>query len=123
MKYIENIPDGPKSAGPYSIAVIHNDLVFISGQLPIEPETGNIDERLEIQVRQCFKNLEKVLESAGSSFAKVVKVTLYLSDMKDFAEVNRIYSEFFWENFPARTCVGGEIPRRARLEIDVIASV
>ena len=122
MKHIKESSGGILAAGPYSLAVIHNGLVFVSGQLPVNPGTGEIEEGIEAQTRQCFKNLEDVLDTAGSSFSKILKITLYLADMKDFGEVNRIYSENFSGNPPARSCIESGIPKGARIEVDAVAS-
>ena len=114
----------PAAIGPYSQAVAYNGLVFISGQIPINPETQELLEgSIEEQTRLVLTNLGQILESAGSSFDKVVKTTVYLKDLNDFAEVNKIYGEFFSSHKPARACVEvARLPKEVGIEIDAIAA-
>jgi 2-iminobutanoate/2-iminopropanoate deaminase len=114
----------PVPVGPYSQAIIIDNLVFCSGQLGIEPvsgklvATGTIDE-----ARQCLKNIRSVLEACGTSMSKVVKVTIFMTDLDRFKEVNAIYAEYFSEPFPARTTVGvARLPLGATIEVEVVAS-
>lgn len=113
----------PQAIGPYSQAIRANGLVFISGQLPIDPATGTLDEGdIGSMTRRIFANLKAVLEAAGSSLARVVKVTVFLADMNDFQSMNSAYAEFFPASPPARSTVQvARLPRDARIEIEVIA--
>ncbi|HAK68476.1 MAG TPA: regulator, partial [Treponema sp.] len=110
--------------GPYSQAKIVNGLVFASGQIPINPATGAIEEStIEGQTRQACLNVKALLEAAGSDLTKVVKTTCFLSEMSDFAAFNKVYGEYFSEK-PARSCVAvKDIPKGALCEIEVIAEV
>ena len=115
----------PKMIGPYSQAIVANGFVFCSGQIPIDPATGElISGTIEDQTRQVLKNLAAVLEAAGSSTDDVVKATVFLQDMNDFAKMNAIYGEFFKAPHPARAAVQvARLPRDAAIEIDLIAEV
>jgi 2-iminobutanoate/2-iminopropanoate deaminase len=96
---------GPAPAGPYFHAVVADGFVFISGQGPVNPETGTMPEAFANQVRQTFKNVQTILKAAGSSLADVVKANAYVTDLSRFAEFNDVYKEFFRDNPPARTTV------------------
>ncbi|HMQ31108.1 MAG TPA: RidA family protein [Chloroflexaceae bacterium] len=113
----------PQAIGPYSQAIVAGGLVFVSGQLAVDPATGQLVEGdIGGMTRRIFANLEAVLEAAGSSLAKVVKVTVFLADMNDFQSMNAAYAEFFPENPPARSTVQvARLPRDARIEIEVVA--
>lgn len=119
-------PLAPKAIGPYSqaIAVSECETLYISGQLPIDAKTGDFAEGgKEAQFHQVFKNLGYVLEEAGYSFKNVVKSTVYLADMKDFALLNEIYAQYFSEPFPARVAYQvAALPKGANIEIEVIAA-
>ena len=119
--YTEN---APAAIGPYSQAIVHGDLVFTSGQIPINPETGNVDaEGIIAQTEQVMKNLDAVLTAAGSSFEKAVKTTCFLSDMADFADFNEVYAKYFTEK-PARSCVAVKtLPKGVLVEVEVIAEI
>lgn len=121
MKVIST-KNAPAAIGPYSQAMITGDLIFTSGQIPINPETGNIEAKdISAQAEQAMKNLAAVLEAAGSSLDKVVKTTCYLQNIQDFAAFNAVYEKFF-VNKPARSCVEvGALPKGALVEIEVIA--
>ena len=125
MKEIISTEKAPGAIGPYSQAVKVGGLVFVSGQIPIDPATGNfVSEDVAEQTEQVLKNLSAVLEAAGSSMAKVVKTTVFLADMNDFAVMNEIYGRYFSEMSPARATVqAARLPRDARVEIDCIAEV
>ncbi|MEZ5422523.1 MAG: RidA family protein [Pyrinomonadaceae bacterium] len=115
----------PGAIGPYSQAIKANGMVFCSGQIPIDPATGNFvsDDVIE-QTEQVFKNLGEVLAAAGASFETVVKTSVFLADMNDFAAMNEVYSRYFDTNKPARATVqAARLPRDARVEIDCIAIV
>lgn len=113
----------PGAIGPYSQAIKANGMVFCSGQIPIDPATGDfVSEVVAEQTEQVFKNLSEVLAAAGASLADVVKTTVFLADMNDFGEMNEVYSKFFSDNKPARATVqAARLPRDAKVEIDCIA--
>ena len=114
----------PAAIGPYSQAIVHAGLVFTSGQIPIDPETGNIEaEGIAAQSEQVMKNLGAVLAEAGSSFEKAVKTTCFLSDMADFAAFNEVYAKYFTGK-PARSCVAVKaLPKGSLVEVEVIAEL
>ena len=113
----------PKAIGPYSQAVRMGDLLFCSGQIPLDPATGQlVTEDIAAQTRQVFANLGAVLAAAGSSFAQVARTTVYLADMSDFAAMNEVYATYFDSPAPARSTIqAAGLPRNARVEIDLIA--
>jgi len=113
---------GPKPAGPYSHAVVSGGFVFISGQGPVDPETGTMPDAFADQVRQTLKNVRTILEAAGSSLDEVVKVNAYVTDLTRFQEFNEVYKEFFTHDPPARTTVGTSL-LGFLVEIDCIAAV
>jgi 2-iminobutanoate/2-iminopropanoate deaminase len=114
----------PKAIGPYSAALRAGQLLFVSGQVPIDPETGVlIDGDIGAQTAQVLQNIGALLEAGGLSPSHVVRTTVFLADMNDFATMNGVYRAFFSEPFPARSTVqAARLPRDARIEIDVIAS-
>ncbi|HEX6709983.1 MAG TPA: RidA family protein [Rubrobacter sp.] len=112
----------PRPAGPYSHAVVSGGFVFVSGQGPVDPETGAMPDGFQDQVRQTLKNLQTILEAAGSSIDEVVKVNAYVTDLTRFAEFNEVYAEFFTHDPPARTTVGTSL-LGFLVEIDCIAAV
>ena len=112
----------PRPAGPYSQAIRAGGLVFVAGQRPQDPVTGQINDEIGAQTRQVLQNVRSVLEAAGCTLADVVKVAVYLADLRDFDTFNAVYREFFAEPYPARTTVGSSL-RGILVEIDVIASV
>ena len=113
----------PKAIGPYSQAVKANGFVFTSGQIALDPSSGNlVDGDFTAQVRRVFENLKAVLTEAHSDFSRVVKATVYLTDLADFQTLNTIYAEYFGEHKPARTTVGvSQLPRGSKVEIDLVA--
>jgi 2-iminobutanoate/2-iminopropanoate deaminase len=116
----------PKAIGPYSQAVKSSSgLIFASGQIPLDPKTGNLVEGgIEAQTRRVLDNLKAVVEAGGSSFKKVLKTTIFLKDMNDFQKVNEIYATYFAAPFPARATVQvARLPRDVAVEIDCIAEV
>jgi len=123
MKQAISTSDAPKAIGPYSPAVRAGQMVFVSGQVPIDPATGNlIDGDIAAQTRRVFDNLGALLKAAGLSYANVVRTTVFLADMNDFAAMNQTYATFFSEPYPARSTVQvSRLPKDARVEIDVIA--
>jgi 2-iminobutanoate/2-iminopropanoate deaminase len=114
----------PKAIGPYSQAVRTSDLIFTSGQIPLDPATGELVQgAFEEQVHRVFRNLEAVLNEAGSGFDRVLRATVYLTDLANFQRLNTIYAEYFGSHRPARTTVGvSQLPKGAAVEIDLIAS-
>jgi len=117
--------DAPAAVGPYSQAVVAGGLIFVSGQLPIDPATGAFpSEDIKELTRQSMKNLGAILKEAGTSMDKVVKTTIYLKDLADFAAVNEVYASFFKGSYPARSCfeVAG-LPKGAKVEIEAIAAL
>lgn len=123
MKESVQTENAPKAIGPYSQAIKANGMLFASGQVPIDPATGEIIiGTIGEQTERVFRNLQAVLEAAGTSFDKVVKTTVFLADLKDFAEMNQAYAKFFAEAPPARSTVEvSRLPKDARVEIDLIA--
>ncbi|MBX7060420.1 MAG: RidA family protein [Pyrinomonadaceae bacterium] len=115
----------PGAIGPYSQAIKANGMVFCSGQIPIDPATGNfVSEDVAEQTEQVLKNLGEVLAAAGASFQTVVKTSVFLADMNDFAAMNEVYGRYFDSNKPARATVqAARLPRDCRVEIDCIAVV
>ena len=116
--------NAPKAIGPYSQAVRAGQLLFVSGQVPLDPATGQmVAGGIAEQTRRVLDNIGAVLTAGGRSFADVVRTTIFLADMNDFAAVNEIYGQYFAEPYPARATVqAARLPRDARVEIDVIAS-
>ena len=123
MRQIVQTKQAPDAIGPYSQAVIANGFVFTSGQIPIDPATGQfVSGGIAEQTQQVLKNLSAVLEAAGTSLQQVVKTTVYLADMQDFTAMNEVYATFFGAEPPARSTVqAARLPKDARVEIDVIA--
>ena len=116
--------DAPKAVGPYSQAIVAGGFVFTSGQVPLDPRTGKLIESADVgdHVRRVLDNLSAVVTAAGSSLERAVKVTIYLANMADFAEVNRAYAAYFPGTPPARSTVQvARLPLDARVEIDVVA--
>jgi len=124
MKQAVSSPDAPKAIGPYSQAVRAGQLLFLSGQVPIDPATGlMIDGDIAAQTRRVFENLGAVLKAGGRSFADVVRTTVFLADMNDFAAMNEVYGQYFKEPYPARATVQvARLPKDSKVEIDLIAS-
>ncbi|AGT42918.1 RidA family protein [Treponema pedis] len=123
MKEIIATTKAPAAIGPYSQGIKANGLVFTSGQLPLDPATGAFPEGIAAQTRQSLLNVKAILEQAGTSLGNVIKTTVFLSDMNNFAEMNKVYSEIFGEEkHPARSAVEvARLPKDALVEIEVIA--
>ena len=124
-KEIVTTENAPGAIGPYSQALKAGGMVFCSGQIPIDPQTGEfVSDVIGAQTEQVLRNLSEVLQAAGTSLDNVVKTTVFLADMDDFAEMNEVYGRFFSENKPARATVqAARLPRDAKVEIDCIAIV
>jgi 2-iminobutanoate/2-iminopropanoate deaminase len=119
-------PDAPEAIGPYSQGMRAGDLLFCSGQIPLEPSTGElVKEDIEGQARRCLQNLQAICEAAGGSLSNAVRCTVYLGDMGDFARVNEVYAEFFADREPpARVAVAAAgLPKGADVEIDAIVAL
>lgn len=125
MKKAINTAAAPAAIGPYSQAVLANGMIFASGQLPTDPATGTFPEGgVREQTRRSLANVQSILAEAGASLADVVKTTVFLRDMADFAAMNEVYSEFFSQPFPARSAVAvRELPKGALVEIEAVAVV
>ena len=123
MKKEVKTDKAPQAIGPYSQGIVANGFVFCSGQIPLVPETGALAAgAIEDQTRQVLKNLSAVLDAAGSSLDQVVKATVFLHDMNDFAAMNKVYAEFFKAPFPARAAVqAARLPRDVKVEIEAVA--
>ena len=122
---IVSTTNAPAAIGPYVQGKIVNGFLFASGQIPLVPSTGALAEGgIEEQARQALTNVKALVEAAGSDLSKVVKTTCFLKAINDFAAFNAVYAEFFKENAPARSCVGGiDLPKGALCEVEVIAAV
>lgn len=122
MKKTINAPGAPAAVGPYVHAVEAGGLIFTSGQLGLLPDTGVLAEGIEAQTHQSFQNLDLVLKAAGSDFDHVVKTSVFLDDINDFAKVNEVYAQYFKGETPARSCVQvAKLPKGGLVEIEVIA--
>ncbi len=115
----------PGAIGPYSQAIRTGNLIFVSGQLPVDPSTGNFAEGgIKELTRQSLTNIKAILEAEGTDMAHVVKTTVFLADMADFTEMNEVYATFFTSPFPARSAVAIKtLPKNARVEIECIAEI
>lgn len=124
-KKIVSTAHAPKAIGPYSQAVVANGFAFLSGQIPLDPATQQlIDGDVAAQTEQVLKNLKAVLEACGSSLGEVVKTTVFLKDLGEFAKMNEVYAQYFAENPPARATVeAARLPRDVRVEIECIAKI
>lgn len=123
MKHILTTSQAPAAIGPYSQGIKANGFLFLSGQIPLDPATGQVvADDITAQTERVLQNLEAVLEAAGSSLARVLKTTVYLKDLNDFGKMNEVYARFFPTEPPARATVEvAKLPRDARIEIDLIA--
>ncbi len=122
MTKIVNTTKAPAAIGPYSQGVVCGNLVFSSGQLGIDPQTGDLKNGISDQAKQSMDNLKAVLESAGSSLDKILKTTIFLKDLADFGTVNEIYASYFKGAFPARSCVQvAKLPKDGLVEIEAVA--
>ena len=124
-KQIISTENAPKAIGPYEQAIRVGDFVYASGQIPLDPETGKLVEgEIKVQTRRALENLKAVLEAAGSSLDRVVKTTVFLKNIADFAAMNEVYAEYLGAAKPARSTVAvADLPRGALVEIDLIALV
>ena len=123
-KQIISTNNAPGAIGPYSQAIKKGNLIFVSGQLPVNPQTGEMPEDIREQAKQSLNNVKEIVEAAGASLEDVVKTTVFLKDLANFSDVNEVYGDFFTENYPARCCVEvARLPKDAGVEIEVIAIV
>jgi 2-iminobutanoate/2-iminopropanoate deaminase len=122
MKQMILTDKAPAPIGPYSQAIRCGNLIFVSGQLPLDPKSGALITGIAEETRQVFENLKAVLEAAGSSLERALKVTVFMKDLGQFAEMNKVYATFFRENPPARSTIQvAALPRGVGVEIDIIA--
>ena len=123
MKKVISTSNAPAAIGPYSQAIEAGNLVFLSGMLPIDPFSGNmVTGNIAIQTEQILKNIEALLKQAGCSMGQVVKMTVFLTDMALFSEMNEVYARYFTNDYPARSAVAvKELPKNSQIEIEVIA--
>lgn len=123
MKKVISTPKAPAAIGPYSQAIQVGNLIYTSGQIPIDPATGQLVEGgIKEQTSQSLNNIQAILQEAGLTMASVVKTTVFMADMADFAEMNSVYAEFFTEPYPARSAVAVKtLPKNALVEIEVVA--
>ncbi|MCR4693996.1 MAG: RidA family protein [Pseudobutyrivibrio sp.] len=124
MKKVISTNQAPAAIGPYSQAIVVNDMVYTSGIIPVDPETGIIPEGAAAQADRVFKSMSALLEEAGSSMANVVKTTVFIKNMDDFAAINEVYAKYFPEPFPSRSCIEvARIPKDVLLEAEAIATI
>lgn len=126
MKQMKEIKtaNAPAAIGPYSQAIVSGNMLYTSGQIPINPATGEIPEGVEAQARQALTNVKKLIEASGASVDNVVKTSVFIKDMNDFAKINEIYAEFFTEPYPARSCVEvARLPKDVLLEVETIVEL
>lgn len=123
-KQIISTENAPAAIGPYSQAVRHGDTIYVSGQLPLDPETKVMDDDVSKQTAQSLKNIKAILQEAGASMNQVVRCGIFVTDLSDFVAVNKVYATFFEEEFPARATVQvAALPLGAKVEIDAIAAL
>lgn len=121
-KHVIATDQAPAAIGPYSQAIEVNGMIFTSGMIPVIPATGEIVEGIDAQAKQALTNVKNLLESVGSSMDKVVKTTVFIKDMNDFAAVNAVYATFFTGAFPSRSCVEvARLPKDVLIEVEAIA--
>ncbi|MDR1112103.1 MAG: RidA family protein [Deltaproteobacteria bacterium] len=124
MKKPVSTEKAPAAIGPYSQAIVRGDAVYVSGQLPIDPKTGQMPDRAADQARQSLENVKAILEAAGSSMGKVLRVGIFMTDLADFGAVNEVYATFLPEPFPARSTVQvAALPKGAKIEIEAVAGL
>lgn len=116
--------NAPAAIGPYSQAITVGNMLFTSGQIPIDPATGEIPEGVEAQAKQALTNVKNLIAAAGGSIENTVKTTVFIKNMNDFAKINEIYAQFFTEPYPARSCVEvARLPKDVLLEIEAIVEL
>lgn len=123
MSKVISTDKAPAAIGPYSQAIEVNGIVFTSGVIPVDPQTGVIPSTIEEQANQAFSNLRNLIEASGATIDKVVKTTVFIKEMNDFAKINEIYASYFKEPFPARSCVEvARLPKDVMLEVEAIVA-
>ena len=124
MKKTVSTELAPAAIGPYSQATIVGDMIYTSGVIPVDPATGEIPEGSVAQAKQAFLNIKNLIEAAGGSMENVVKTTVFIKEMDDFAAINEVYGEYFTEPYPSRSCVEvARLPKDVMLEIEAIVSL
>lgn len=122
MKEVISTSKAPAAIGPYSQGIAAGNMIFTSGQLPMNPESGELETEIKAAAKQSLENVKAVLAEAGATMENVIKCTVFLKDLADFADVNSVYSQYFTENCPARSCVQvAKLPMDAKVEIEAIA--
>ena len=122
MSKVISTDKAPAAIGPYSQAIEVNGMVFTSGVIPVDPQTGVIPATIEEQANQAFSNLKNLIEASGATIDKVIKTTVFIKEMNDFGKINDIYATYFKEPFPARSCVEvARLPKDVMLEVEAIA--
>lgn len=123
-KEILSTDKAPAAIGPYSQAIKAGDLIYTSGMIPVNPSTGEVPQGIKAQAEQALSNLKALIESSGSSLEKVVKTTVFIKDMNDFAQINEVYASYFTSNYPSRSCVEvARLPKDVLIEVEAIAIV
>ncbi|KGG80179.1 RidA family protein [Caloranaerobacter azorensis] len=124
-KRVISTDKAPKAIGPYSQGIVAGNMIFTSGQLAINPETGElVQDDIQKETRQALENLKAVLKEGGATLNDVVKVTLYIKDMNQFSKINEVYEEYFSENKPARSCIEvARLPKDGNVEVEAIAII
>ncbi len=121
-KFVVSTKAAPAAIGPYSQAIEVNGVIYTSGMIPVIPETGEVVEGIEAQARQALSNVRALLESQGSGMEHIIKTTVFIKNMDDFAKVNEVYASFFKSDFPARSCVEvARLPKDVLIEVEAIA--
>lgn len=124
MKEVVSTPKAPAAIGPYSQGIKSGGMIYVSGQLPLDPATGQMPEATPDQARQSLTNIKAILEAAGSSMDKIVRTGIFMTDLADFVPVNEVYASFFSANPPARATVQvAALPRGAKIEIEAVAEI
>lgn len=122
MKQVINTANAPAAIGPYSQAIEVNEMIYTSGQIPVEPKSGQVPFGIEAQAEQVMKNMKNLLEAAGSSMEQVIKTTVFIKDMEDFGKINEIYAAYFKGECPARSCVEvARLPKDVLIEMEAVA--
>jgi 2-iminobutanoate/2-iminopropanoate deaminase len=122
MKKVINTNLAPKAIGPYSQAIVVNNLMFTSGQLPINPDNGELVKGIEVQTQQAMENIKNILAAEGMGLSNIVKTTIFLTDLNNFDIVNNLYGSYFKQDPPARSCFEvSKLPKGALIEIEVVA--
>ena len=123
MAKVISTDKAPGAIGPYSQAIEVNNMVYTSGVIPVDPATGVIPEGVEAQAKQALSNLKNLIEAAGADISQVIKTTVFIKEMNDFAKINEIYATYFTEPFPARSCVEvARLPKDVLLEIEAVVA-